>query len=347
MKLTRRQFSGSLLASTLASVSSVTNLSAQPADVIVVGVEHGEIVRNLGCVATSNSAALEDYSLLPAVLDDDNTLRNLGSDANPNSADIEDYTTLPQSDTPVRSFQALLVRYVNLRTLQSTCTVVNKPVLSPSDRISGVSCLADGTLLVAITPDGASANGASPTRLVMLNETSRVISVSGLSIDQALDSVLLLKNRSLIGMITKKDGTGPAHIVDINPATGAVSFTNRVTLPADRRFSCLAEAADGTVYTSVFRANATTELWTLDFTRRTATFSMKLTTFDGMAGTVPWYHGIQSLIVTPAGQLVALCNLEYRLPDSIYLIDLQTGFLREVVGFPVSRAALVTGTLKI
>lgn len=309
MKVTRRQFSGSVLGGTLVGSST---LNAQPTDVVVVGVEHGDIVRNRG------------------------------ADKDPNPSEMEDYTRLPASTTPASAFQAVVVRFVNLRTHQSTSSVVNEGLLSPSDRISGVTYLADGSLLVAINRDSASADGAAPTRLVTLNQTPRTVFVSGLAQDQALDSLLLLKNRSLIGMVTKKDGTGPAHLVDVNPTTGAVTFTKRVSLPTDRRFSCLAEAADGTLYTSVFRANATTELWTLDLTRKTAAFSMKLTTFDGMAGPVPWYHGIQSLVVTPAGQLTALANLEYRLPDTVYTIDLHTGFMKEVVGFPVSRAALAT-----
>jgi len=309
MKLTRRQFSGSVLSGAFASLRHV---SAQPRDTIVVGVEHGDIIRNTG------------------------------GNSNPISAAIEDYSTLPGGTTHASAFQALAVKYVNLRSLQTASSVVNLPLLSPSDRISGVTYLADGTLFVVITPDSGGANGGAPPQFVFINDTVRILPASGLSIDAALDSVLLLKKGTLIGMVTKKDGTGPAHIVEVNPVTGVVTFTNPVGLPTDRRFSCLAEAPDGTIYSSVFRANATTELWKLDLTNKTATFLMPLTTFDGMAGKVPWYHGIQSLIVTPAGQLVALCNLEYRLPDSIYLIDLATGFMKEVTGFAVSRAALVT-----
>ncbi|HSL04318.1 MAG TPA: hypothetical protein VK901_12385, partial [Nitrospiraceae bacterium] len=178
-----------------------------------------------------------------------------------------------------------------------------------------------------------------------------IVPVSGLSKDQGLDSVRLLRNEKLVGMVSKKDGTGPAQIVEVNPITGAVTFTNLVSLPADRRFSALAEAPDGKLYTSVFRNDGSTELWTLDLTNKTATFVIKLTTpsrcsnptcagFAHIPGIINWYHGIQSLIVTPAGQLLAQCNLEYILPNSLYEINVDTGLMTEMVSFPVARAAL-------
>jgi hypothetical protein len=174
------------------------------------------------------------------------------------------------------------------------------------------------------------------------------VPVSGLSKDQGLDSVRLLRSGLLIGMVTKKDGTGPAQVVEVNPRTGAVSFTNLVSLPADRRFSALAEAPDGKLYTSVFRNNTNTELWTLDLTNRTATFLVNLTTLSGCSSKncsnvpeiTPWYHGIQSLIVIPAGQLLAHGNLEYFLPNSLYTINVDTGFMTEIDRYPVARVAL-------
>lgn len=335
MKLTRRQFSRSVLAGTLASglsLSGLSNLFAQSAkptqkptdDAILVGVEHGPIVSNSG------------------------------SHINPHSNTIENYTTLPPSNTPVSALQGLTVQHLNVRTLHIKRTVIAVPLLSPSDCISGVTYLADGTLLVAINPDASSANGALPPRLLKINgkEISGIVPVSGLSKDQGLDSVRLLRSGLLIGMVTKKDGTGPAQVVEVNPITGAVSFTNPVNLlPPGRRFSALAEAPDGKLYTSVFPNDGTTELWTLDLTNKTATFLIKLTTasrcsnqtcagFDHMPGIVSWYHGIQSLIVTPAGQLLAQCNLEYILPDSLYSINVGTGLMTEIVSFPVARAAL-------
>lgn len=328
-KFTRRQFSKSILAGTLVSgLSGLSDLFAQSVkkptdDAILVGVEHGPIVSNSG------------------------------SRINPHSHTIENYTTLPPSDTPVSALQGLTVQHLDVHTRHSKRTVIAEPLLSPSDCISGVTYLADGTLLVVVTPDASSANGALPPRLLLLNENqiSGIVPVSGLSKDQRLDSVRLLRSGLLIGMVTKKDGTGPAQVVEVNPKTGAVSFTNLVRLPADRRFSALVEAPDGKLYTSVFRYDGTTELWTLDLTNKTATFLSKLTTasrcsnqtcagFDNIHGVISWYHGIQSLIVTPAGQLLAQCNLEYRLPDSLYDINVGTGLMTEIESFPVARAAL-------
>lgn len=323
MKLTRRQFSGSILAGTLAS--SVSGLSAQQVQAInavLVGVEHGPVVLNSG------------------------------ASANPNSNTIENYTQLPPATTPVSARQALSVKYLNVGTKQITTTLVNQPLVSPSDQISGVTYLADGSLLVAISPNPSDAFGDQPTRLLTLkNGQVEVVSAQGLKSNQSLDSLLLLSDGSLIGLVVKKSGTGPAQVVDVNSTTGVVRFTNRVTLPSDRRFSCLAEGAGSILYSTVFRDVGTTELWTLDLEKKVAAFSVELTTaspcsnstcagFDNMPGIISWYHGVQSLIVTPTGQLLGLCNLEYRLPDSVYLIDTGKGFMTLIVGFAVARTSL-------
>jgi hypothetical protein len=319
VKLTRRQFNGLIIATTAIGGLGVypSSISAQTAkkELVIVGVEHGDIVKNSHASTVSNIDATMSY---------------VGNSV------TEDYTKLPPSTTPSSCFQAIVLRFLNLETEKITRRTVNKPILSPGERLTGLTYLASGTLLVAITPDSAGANGAEPTRFLILNKNPQTVPVSGLKVDQALDSLLLLKSGSHIGLVTKKDGTGPAEIVDVNPQTGKVNFTNRIGLPADRRFSCLAEAADGTLYTSVFRANATTELLKLDLTQKTVTVVAKLTV-DGMQ----WYHGLQSLIFTPSGQLVALGNLEYRLPNSIYTIQLDTGVMTKVKDLEASRATLL------
>ncbi len=333
MKLSRRQFNKSIFAGTV--VSSLTGFtdvfaqslkSTQPKinDAIqLVGIEHGPIHSNDG------------------------------SHLNPHSHTIEDYTNLPPSNTPVSALQGLTVQYLDTSkpTQNITVEVIKQDLLAPSDRISGVTYLADGTLLVVINPDAGSAKGAEPSRLLRLKKTSNgwgisgPVSVRNLSPDQSLDSLCLLRSGKLIGMVTKKDGSGPAYVKEVDPVTGGV--TNLVNLPTDRRFSALAEAPDGKLYTSVFRNNGTTELWTLDMTMGKAEFLIGLITSVGCNHNgnclpqpmdTPWYHGLQSLIVTPLGNLLALGNLEYYLPDSLYSIDVPTGFMTEIMSYPVARA---------
>lgn len=340
MNISRRQFSKSLFAGTLVSgLGSLSGLSelftpsvqAAPSPtnetVRLVGVEHGPIVSNSG------------------------------GHLNPHSHAIENYTKLPSSETPVSALQGLTVQYLDTSKLNKkpTMAVINEPLLALSDRISGVTYLADGTLLVLINPDSGSAKGAEPSRLLRLSkkkssdgwDVSGPVYISNLSKDQGLDSLCLLRSGKLIAMVTLKDGSGPAHVVEVDPAAGVV--TKLVSLPTDRRFSTLAEAPNGKLYTSVFRNNGTTELWTLDLTSGKAEFLKGLITRVGCTTDVfclpapvdtPWYHGLQSLIVTPAGQLLAHGNLEYFLPDSLYSIDVATGVMTEIASYPVARTAL-------
>lgn len=348
MKLSRRQFSKSIFAGTLASgLSSLSGLgdlfapSVQAAvpppiheTIRLVGIEHGPIVSNSG------------------------------GHLNPHSHAIEDYTKLPSSDTPVSALQGLTVQYLDTSKLNKkpTVTVIYEPLISPSDRISGVTYLADGSLLVVINPDAGSAKGAEPSRLLLLTKKKDSdkkkdldgwdifgpVYVSNLSKEEGLDSLCLLRSGKLIAMVTMKDGSGPAHVVEVHPEAGTV--TKLFSLPTDRRFSALAEASNGKLYTSVFRNNGTTELWTLDMTNGKAEFLKGLTTLVGCKlppdqcspapVDTPWYHGLQSLIVTPEGQLLAHGNLEYYLPDSLYSIDVATGVMTEIASYPVARAAL-------
>ncbi len=340
MNISRRQFSKSLFAGTLVSgLGSLSGLSelftpsvqAAPSPtnetVRLVGVEHGPIVSNSG------------------------------GHLNPHSYAIENYTKLPSSETPVSALQGLTVQYLDTSKLnrKPTMTVINEPLLSLSDRISGVTYLADGTLLVLINPDSGSAKGAEPSRLLRLSkkkssdgwDVSGPLYISNLSKDQGLDSLCLLRSGKLIAMVMLKDGSGPAHVVEVHPEAGSV--TKLFSLPIDRRFSTLAEAPNGKLYSSVFRNNGTTELWTLDMSSGKAEFLKGLITRVGCTTDVfclpapvdtPWYHGLQSLIVTPAGQLLAHGNLEYFLPDSLYSIDVATGVMTEIASYPVARTAL-------
>ena len=137
---------------------------------------------------------------------------------------------------------------------------------------------------------------------------------------------------------------------------GAGTFTKLFSLPADRRFSTLAEAPNGKLYTSVFRNNGSTELWTLDMSggRRPAKCLKGLITASGCTNpTCPptpvnttWYHGIQSLIVTPEGQLLAHGDLEYILPDSLYEIHVATGLMTEIASIRLQSCAGQAGRMR-
>jgi hypothetical protein len=310
MKLTRRRF-GKLTIVTIAMgslgyfPSNALAAEEERPKLVIVGVEHGTVVRNGRANSTTD-------------LDRDTT---------------ENYSTIAPSTTPVEAFQGLVFRRLDLKTGKTQTQTLKEPILSLGERLTGLTYLGDGTLIISITPDSASANGAEPTRLLILDKSSKTIAVSGLQSHQALDSLLLLKDASLIGLVTEKDGSAPAKIVDLDPKTGKIS--DRFDLPKGTRFSCLAESPDGKLYTSVFRANATTDLLEVKSAQKTVNVVAKLTVDGG-----PWYHGIQSLMFSPAGELLALANLEYRLPNSLYRVKVDTGVMTKLADLEASRATL-------
>ena len=174
-----------------------------------------------------------------------------------------------------------------------------------------------------------------PTRLLFMGTSPRSQPVSGLQPQEAIESLLLLKDGSLIGLVVGKDGSPPARIADINPQNGQISFTERVSLPTDQRFSTLAQCPDGKLYTSVYQRNGDTELWQLDLGQKTATFVTKLT-IDGKQ----WNNGLQSLVCNSAGQLLALGALRYKTTSSLYTVDVNSGAMTLLRNFNVAEIAI-------
>jgi hypothetical protein len=205
------------------------------------------------------------------------------------------------------------------------------PVLSSDELVSGFTLLVDGTAVVAITPVDA----GGPTRLIVLSTPPRALAVAGLKKDEQLSSVVGTSDGGLFGLVMKKNGTPPVVLASVDPVTGALSTTQKVSLPATQRFGALAQYPDGTFYTTAVAQDGTTSLAHIDLSQKKATVGAQL-----HAGSVTWNNGVESLACSSAGQLLALGALRYVTPNSVYTVDIQSAGMTALRSFDVAKMSL-------
>ncbi|QLE45581.1 hypothetical protein FD723_35510 (plasmid) [Nostoc sp. C052] len=210
------------------------------------------------------------------------------------------------------------------------------PLLEPNEILSGFTSLRDGTLIVAITPVTTSRKKATPTRLIILDGASvKTLRVSGLDENQQLGSLLGTNDGRLIGLIGHKNGTPPITLVDIDLQTGEISPLSQITIPNDERVSNLAECPDGKFYTSLLGFHGETSLVQLDSNQKRPIVLAQLKV-DGQA----WNNGLQNLVCSGTGQLLAFGAMRYQTPNAVYSIDKKSGNMTRLENFDVTQIAL-------
>lgn len=203
------------------------------------------------------------------------------------------------------------------------------------DSISGFAYLNDGTPVVALTPARTSRRkGRNPTRLSFPGISRSEVTISGLTPQQRLDSLMVTPNGVLLGLVMNKNGTPPVKLVEVNYNTG--TFTVRLNLPADQRYSTLASCPNGTIYTTSV-ANGATTLVRIDLAQGGVTPLVELRLNDN-----PWNSGLQSLICNNANQIIAFGAPRYVQPNALYTVDLGSGAMAKLVDFDAARVAMRT-----
>lgn len=228
--------------------------------------------------------------------------------------------------------QSLITGKAQILTNKST------PLVESNETLSGFTSLSDGTLVVAITPVSTSRKQATPTRITFLSTPVKTLIVSGLEENQQLGSLLGTNDGRLIGLVGKNNGTPPIRLVDINLQTGEISFINKVKFPEDERVSNLAECPDGKLYTSLVESDGDTFLVQLDSNQKKPIRLGQLQV-NGQA----WNNGLQSLVCSGTGQLLALGALRYQTPNTMYSVDKNSGNMTRLQDFDVTQIALARG----
>ncbi|MEH2015613.1 hypothetical protein [Nostoc sp.] len=210
-----------------------------------------------------------------------------------------------------------------------------KPLVEANETLSGFTCLSDGTLVVAVTPVSASRREKTPTRITFLSTPVKTLIVSGLKQSQQLGSLVGTNDGRLIGLVNKKNGTPPIKLVDIDLQTGEISVISKVKLPNDERVSNLAECPDGKLYTSLVGSGGETTLVQLDSNQKNPIRLAQLK----LNGKV-WNNGLQSLVCSATGQLIAFGALRYETPNVVYSVDKNSGNMTRLQDFDAAQITL-------
>ncbi|MBE9104677.1 hypothetical protein IQ229_06895 [Nostoc cf. edaphicum LEGE 07299] len=305
-KLSRRRFGQLALAGTVVSgLSYLTKKAlAETPSVNIVGIGSSPIVDiDQTAITEVNTTELVENTAL-------NSVSTVSTDIKPVGLVL----------------QSLMTGKAQVLTDKST------PLLEPNEILSGFTSLNDGTLVVAITPVALSRRQATPTRITFLGTPVRTLIVSGLKPNQQLGSLLGTNDGRLIGLVGKKNGTPPIRLVDINLQTGEISPISKVKFLDDERVSNLAECPDGILYTSIAGAYGETTLVQLDPNQKKPIRLGQLKVNDRA-----WNNGLQSLVCSATGQLLAFGAMRYETPNAVFIVDKNTGNMTRLQDFDAAQ----------
>lgn len=199
---------------------------------------------------------------------------------------------------------------------------VTTATLEIGEQLTGFTSLPDGTLILAISPVRGGKKENNAPRLVFLGTSPKTLTVSGLTKQQLLESVLGTNDGKLIGLVIKSNYTPPISLVDINLQTGEISFTDRVILPGNERFSNLAQCQDGKIHTTAVGQKGDTRLVQLDLGQGKPIDLPELRFNDTV-----WNSGLNSLACSPANQLFALGKGRYEALYNLYTVNPSDGVM--------------------
>lgn len=371
-KLSRRQFGQLVLGGTIVSgLSYLTNkASAQTPSFKIIGIGSGSIITTDQTtipevnITELNSAApnIVTTDIKPVGLGlvlESVVLQSLNTGKvqllSPLISQIlaESGTALVESNDALSSITSLSDDILTDRitsllesddTLSDSTSLINgkvdpvTPLIEANETLSGLTSLSDGTLVVAATPVSTSTKQATLTRITFLGTPVKTLTVSGLKQNQQLGSLLGTIDGRLIGLVGKKNGTPPITLVDINLKTGEISSLTKIKFPNNERVSNLAQCPDGKLYTSLVGLNGDTTLVQLDSNQKNPIRLAQLK-LNGQA----WNNGLQSLVCSATGQLIAFGALRYETPNAVYSVDKKSGNMTRLQDFDAAQITLARG----
>jgi hypothetical protein len=192
--------------------------------------------------------------------------------------------------------------------------------LRSNESLTGTAVLADGTVVVAATPELTSARAPSPTHLVELGTASRSTTVSGLADDEQLGDLLATLDGRLLGIVSRRSGAAPARLVSVDLQTGRLTMLDVLQQPGYWRFATLAQSSSGQLQASAVTRQGETHLVALGQGSAPMTLLARLS-LQGQA----WNNGLQNLVYSSAGDLIAFGSMRYDTINGVYVVDRASG----------------------
>jgi hypothetical protein len=210
------------------------------------------------------------------------------------------------------------------------------PALLSNEVISGSAVLKDGTLILAITPIGGSANQKDPSRITRATPTGAAMPVAGLRPDEMLADLLAAADGSLLGLATQRNGAAPARVVSIDIHSGRLSSVSTISLPGFWRVNTLTQSPQGQLLSTAVNRNGETHLIQVGG-RQSQTGVIAPLRY----GSTVWNNGLQNLVYSSDGDLIAFGALRYETTSTLYRLDANTGDMTRLYDFDVASVAAV------
>ncbi len=304
-KLTRRRFGQLAIAGTAATgLAYFANKTfAQTPSLVVIGAD--------GRITSTDNAATTEV----------------------NSSEVD--TPVADSTGAASTTHSVVVQSLNVTTGEIQTVLQTPAILQSHEQFTGLTYLSNGTLVLAITPVSTSKKGGNPTRLTILGTSPTTVTVTGLKKQEKLESLVGTNQGGLLGLVVKKNGTPPVKLVDIDVQTGKINFTEKVKLPGNERFANLVQCPDGKLYTSTVSKQGETSLVQLELGKKKAISKVQLRFNDST-----WNNGLQSLVCSLGGQLLALGALRYESPNYLHIVNPSTGAMTRLIPFDVAKTTI-------
>ena len=321
-RITRRRFGQLALASTAAA-----------SGVVAIGY-----FANKTSAQTTPSSVI--YGLLPGPLTTNTTPSPVGAPEVSNT-NVSNTTASIPIGLVLQSQNVASSQIQTVKTFQYLGDGIT-PILQSNETVGAFTALADGTFVVTITPASGTQNENNPTRLIVLNQSPINVPLLGLSLQEKLESLVSTNDGGLLGLVVKKNSTPPVRLVNIDLKTGQITTSSKVNLPDNQRFSTLTQCRDGTLYTTTIGQQGDTSLVRLD-QQQQKPITLSPLSLNGK----PWNNGLQSLVCSPTGQLIAFGALRYVTPNRFYTVNASNGTLTELTQFNVAKITIMPITPKL
>jgi hypothetical protein len=228
---------------------------------------------------------------------------------------------------------------VQLSSLDLTSSVVQdlsgtNPELSleSNERITGLTVLLDGTLVIATAPATTSQN-PNPSRLLSSSQT--LPALQGIDQSTTIESLCATHDGRLLSIVSLNQGTPPFRLATIDLKTGEVSFIDQLSLPEDQRFSNLTESPKGHLYATNMAAEDSINLVQI-FLNQGNYKTLSQLSYNGK----PLTRDISSQAYSPSDSgTFVLANPTYQSSNSVFWANEQTGDLEMMTTFAADKIA--------
>ncbi len=234
--------------------------------------------------------------------------------------------------------------------LQTPTETASKGISTePSERLTGLTTLSDGTFIVSSV---ASSKNGDTTRLIFIDSKSSKLKkgskLSGFKKkNSTIESLLATKDGKLLSVISLNAGVPPFDLAVIDPQNGKVTSGNELALPAvspKQRLSNLTQSPDGKVHAIILGREKPPTLVQLDLEYQSPATGrgkiiqlVELKFKNNSLG-----NDLLSLAFSPLGQLFALANLDNEKINSLFTVDVKTGELSFIRKFDVNKIAFAS-----